>query len=135
MYLKFTTSQLNEYNKIINTLTSSSTKIHYAVVIRMIENFSKNCDNRKKLLKKNMWLKLLKFNYIGVREYKTYIVATTEQVDNLITYCNTWLEQYNKWEDELIKESEENKNFRGDKVTVVGFSKLLKRKRIKIHEE
>lgn len=82
-----------------------------------------------------MWLKLLKFNYIGVREYKTYIVATTEQVDNLISYCNTWLEQYNKWEDELIKESEENKKFRGDKVTVVGFSKLLKRKRIKIHEE
>lgn len=129
MYLKFMTSQLSEYNKIINTLNSSTTISHHNIVTHMLENFGKICDLRRKKLKKNAWEQAFKCNWTGIYEYRAYVKSTTEQVKNLIYYCNSWLEQYKQWEQDMIKEDEENKNFRGDKVTVIGFSKLLKRKK------
>lgn len=131
MYLKFTTAQLNEYKKIIDTLNSSTTTTHHAVVMCMLENFAKMCDYRKKMLRKNAWIKLFGFNNLGMREYKLYTISTSKQIDNLINYCKHWREQYTLWEDEMLKEAEENKNSRGEKVNIVGFSKLLKRKRMK----
>ena len=47
----------------------------------------------------------------------------------MIKYCDTWSNQYEMWENERIKEEEQKKDMKKPKITIMGFSKLFKRKR------
>lgn len=128
-YSKFVSAQLKEYHKIIYTLESSENPIHFEVVQNMLLNFGKLIKQRKRLLYKNAWYNLIKFKFNGFSEYNSYKQSATMQMQYLIKYCDSWSKQYEMWENERIKEEEQKKDMKKPKITIMGFSKLFKRKR------
>lgn len=128
MYLEFTTKQLNEYNKLIKMIESCETAEHYDNTVIIMRSFGKICDNRKRILRNYAIKGLLRFNSQPIDEYYKYKEATMEQIKTLINYSNAWLEQYEAWEKRQEAERVAKGDQREDKIDVVGFAKLLKKK-------
>jgi hypothetical protein len=97
----------------------------------MLKCFGKQCDRRSSKLLKRAWIGLLKFQNQPFDEYYKYKNATKEQVSSLVEYSNMWIDQYEAWEKAQAEELAAKENYRGDKIDVVGFAKLLKKKRKK----
>ena len=131
MYLEYTTKQLIEYNKLIKIIESCETPKHHSNTVDMMTRFGKICDRRQKTLQIYAIRNLLKFNTQPLDEYYKYKNATKEQVETLINYSNTWVKQYEAWGKKQESEMQANKDYRGDKIDVIGFAKLLKKKRKK----
>lgn len=131
MYIEFTSKQLHEYNKIVANIEGCENPLQHSTIVRMMKCFGKLCDWRAKELKRYGWLGILKFQNQPMDEYYRYKRATKEQVQQLIDYSNTWLDQYEAWEKQQELEAQTKESYRGDKVDIVGFAKLLKKKRKK----
>ena len=131
MYIEFASKQLYEYNKIIANLESCKNPLQHSTIVRMMKCFGKLCDWRASKLKHRGWIGLLKLQDQPMDDYYRYKRATKEQVQQLIDYSNMWLEQYEAWEKQQDLEAQVEENYRGDKVDIVGFAKLLKKKRKK----
>ena len=130
MYLEFATKQLNEYNKLIKIIESCETVEHHSNAIVILRSFGKMCDSRKRKLRNLAIKNALKLQFETINEYYKYKEATMEQVKTLIDYSNSWIDQYEAWEksQEIQAQSQSD---RGEKIDVVGFAKLLKKKRKK----
>ena len=88
------------------------------------------CDSRKRKLLNLAIKNALKLQFKTINEYYKYKEATMEQVKTLIDYSNSWIDQYEAWEksQEIQAQSQSD---RGEKVDIIGFAKLLKKKRKK----
>ena len=128
MFTKFTTKNLNEYNKIIETICSCENLSHHNVVKNMIEQFAKNCDHRLHLLWKNAWCGLLRLNFRGFEKYRSYKLSTNVQIESVINHCNEWLTQYKTWEQEEKDLEEKREQKKRAKIDIAGFSALFKKK-------
>lgn len=131
MFTEFTTRNLNEYNKIIETIGSCENLSHHNVVKNMIEQFAKNCDHRIELLRKNAWHELFKLNFKGFRKYQSYKLSTNIQIKSVVNHCNEWLSQYNAWEQEEKDLEEKREQKKRAKIDIAGFSVLFKKKKRK----
>ena len=131
MYIEFTTKQLHEYHKLVTNIEGCENPNQHSTIIRMLKCFGKQCDWRARQLRKRGWIGFLKFQNKPMDEYHKYKEATREQVNNLVEYSNIWLDQFEAWEKAQTEELAAKENYRGDKVDVVGFAKLLKKKRKK----
>lgn len=131
MYVEFTSKQLHEYNKLVANIEGCTNPDQHSTIVRMLKCFGKQCDWRSRKLLKRAWVGLLKFQNQPFDEYYKYKNATKEQVSTLVEYSNMWLDQYDAWEKAQAEELAAKENYRGDKVDIVGFAKLLKKKRKK----
>ena len=131
MFTEFTTRNLNEYNKIIETIGSCENLSHHNVVKNMIEQFAKNCDHRIELLRENAWHELFKLNFKGFRKYQSYKLSTNIQIKSVVNHCNEWLVQYNAWEQEEKDLEEKREQKKRAKIDITGFSVLFKKKKRK----
>jgi hypothetical protein len=131
MYIEFTSKQLHEYNKIVANIESCENPQQHSTIVRMMKCFGKLCDRRASKLKRRGWIGLLKLQNKPMNEYYKYKHATKEQVQVLVDYSNMWLDQFEEWEKQQELDAQTKENYRGDKVDIVGFAKLLKKKRKK----
>ena len=128
MYLEFTSKQLHEYNKLVANIQGCTNPDQHDIIVNMMKCFGKLCDWRASKLKHRGWISLLKLQTEPMDEYYKYKRATKEQIQVLVDYSNMWLDQYEVWEKQQV---EEEKNEQTKKIGVVGFAKLLKKKRKK----
>lgn len=135
MFTKFTTRNLNEYNKIIDVIVSCETPSHHNTAKNMIEQFAKNCDHRIHMLWKNAWIGLLDLSFNGFREYNSYKMTTNVQIESVINHCNEWLTQYTQWEQEEKEQEEKQEQKKRAKIDIIGFSPLFKKKKSKRKSE
>lgn len=131
MYINFTSKNLNEYNKIIDTIVSCEKPSQYNMVKNMIEQFAKNCDHRIHMLWKNVWIKLLDLSFNGFKEYNSYKITTNIQIESIINHYNEWLTQYTNWELEEKENKEKHEQEKRIKKDIKGFSILFKKKPIR----
>lgn len=129
MYLEFTTKQLKEFDKLVSIVESCTNPDQHSVATHVLKNWGHMCDRRSKLLKKRGIISMFKFQFKPYKEYRKYVIATNEQVEYLIEYSNMWLEQFEAWVNEQQQVEAEAKA--KERTQVVGFSKLLPKKRKK----
>ena len=85
MYKEYMTRTINEYNKIISTIDSCETVLHYQVVENMLSVFADNCDRRLENLKWRAWFG---FSIQKIRDYINF----NKYLSSLITYISQYYE-------------------------------------------
>ena len=134
MYIEYTTRNLKEYHKIVDILESCKNTDHFETVKNVVEQFGKNCDYRDSYLKKRAWKTLSLKAY---KEYREYNKMAHLQVDQIVSICNMWAQQYRDWEEAELKVAEEEKEESKKmppKKPIVGFGCLMKKNKRKKNE-
>jgi hypothetical protein len=130
-YIEYTSKNLKEYYKILDTISSSTNPEQFEVAKNMASQFAKNCDFRQSKLKKLAWIKTFKFSMKGWDDYYSYKKTTTEQIESIISIYNLWLDQYNEWVELQRLEEEQRENDKRKKILITGFEGLFKKNKRK----
>lgn len=130
-YIEYTSKNLKEYYKILDTISSSTNLEQFEAAKNMASQFARNCDFRQNKLKKSAWIETLKFSMKGWDNYYSYKKTTTEQIESIISIYNLWLDQYNEWVEHQRLEDEQRENDKRKKILITGFEGLFKKNKRK----
>ena len=126
MYTEYTTRNLNEYYKLVSVIDGVKNPEQYDAFKNMVEQFARNCDFRQDNLKRLAWLRTLKLDLRGWREYRSYKTSTMTQIEAVINLCNLWTEQYDQWIQDEKAEEEELEKLKKKKIDINGFGTCFK---------
>lgn len=124
LFSKYTTANLNEYNKIMASIDSSQNLDHYEVLTKMCRQFGRNCDYRLASLKRRIWKE---WSFSSIDDYYRYKKSTNIQVKALMDRLKYFYDSYQEWLKEYNEEQEEKELKKKQKKPISGFSKLFKK--------